>query len=145
MKSPHLLATFGLVAVLAAGTVAFAQTATGPSNGQSTGDGKGRHERKLHRIQMAKARIAKELNLTEKQKELIRPIREATRAKAKEIIANQSLSREQKREQIKQLREAARNDISQFLTAEQKAKIEAWKNKIQQRIKSRPTGVRPPA
>ncbi len=89
---------------------------------------------------MMKGRMMKELNLTEQQLTLIKPVWENAKAEMKALKGNTSLSKEEKRAKVKAIFEAARNDMNQFLDASQKAKMEQWKSRWQ----NRKSGVKPP-
>lgn len=89
---------------------------------------------------MMKGRMMKELNLTEQQLTLIKPIWESAKQQMKALKSDSAMTKEEKRAKIKSIFEAARNDMNQFLDAGQKAKMEQWKSRWQ----NRKSGNKPP-
>jgi Spy/CpxP family protein refolding chaperone len=76
--------------------------------------------------------LLNQLNLTDAQKEQIKPLREKMQADLKQIRDNNSLSPEQKREQAQTVTQQNMDDIKKILTPEQKAKLdELQKNRPQ--------------
>ena len=76
------------------------------------------------RIRERLQEVAKELNLTDEQKEKLKPIVQAEWEKVRELRADTSLSREQKIEKLKALKEELAPKVKEILTPEQLAK---WK------------------
>jgi periplasmic protein CpxP/Spy len=74
--------------------------------------------------------IAKELNLTDAQKEQLKPILQDEFQKLKALREDQSLSREQKMEKLKAIREELLPQLKAILTPEQ---IEKWQKLRQER------------
>src|SRR5690606_1481774 len=88
--------------------------------------------------------MMKSLNLTDQQKNLIKPIFASAKEKIKALRSNSSLTKEAKRAQAKAIMEAARNDMLQYLDAGQKAKLMEMKSKRSQRRTTNGGGTRQP-
>lgn len=73
------------------------------------------------------AQMAKELNLTEAQKQQLQQQREAAKEQMKAIRADQSLSEDQRREKIRALHMEQKQKMQSILTPEQKAKAESFR------------------
>ena len=80
-------------------------------------------------IQARLKQISEQLNLTDEQKEKLKPIFQEQFAKLRELRQNDTLSREDKLAKVKELREDINKKVEPILTAEQKEK---WQ-KVQQR------------
>ena len=73
--------------------------------------------------------LSTQLNLTDEQKEKLKPMLQEEFTKVRELRQNDTLSREEKTAKLKELRADLQKKVETVLTAEQKEK---WK-KIQQR------------
>ena len=80
-------------------------------------------------IQARLKQISERLDLTDEQKEKLKPIFQEQFAKLRELRQNDTLSREDKLAKVKELREDINKKVEPILTAEQKEK---WQ-KVQQR------------
>lgn len=92
-----------------------------------------RGERLRERMQ----KIATELNLTDDQKQQLKPIVQAEIEKLKELHANKSLSREQKRAQFKAARAEFAPKVKNILTPEQFAKWEQLREEFHSEARQR--------
>jgi Spy/CpxP family protein refolding chaperone len=81
------------------------------------------------RLEQQIERMTEQLELTDGQKEELRPILEAQGEKMREIMQDSSIDREQKREQFMKLRKETEPKIKQILTEEQ---YEKWQKLRQQ-------------
>ncbi|MDX1931296.1 MAG: hypothetical protein SFU56_01700 [Capsulimonadales bacterium] len=75
------------------------------------------------------ARLMKQLDLTTEQKEKIKKIQDATKAKVQPIRDNKSLTEEQKKDQLKAISKDSMKQILEVLTPEQKAKLQELRSK----------------
>ena len=71
--------------------------------------------------------LAKELNLTDSQKNQIKSIHEQERTKAQELRKNDSLTQQQKKEQFQALRESTGTQVNGVLTADQQKRFAEMK------------------
>lgn len=78
--------------------------------------------------------LARQLALTDTQRDQIRSIRQATRASIEPIRANTSLTREQKRAEVHALLESARNQARAVLTPAQLQKLDAIRDRMLDRL-----------
>ena len=124
----HLL---GATACLTLGaTLVAAQETTPPANAktneaQHMHHARGRKMARMHGMQMGY--MARDLNLTDAQKQQMKTFHEQQRTKAEAIRNNESLTKEQKREQFKALRQSGHEQMLSVLTPEQKTKMEQHK------------------
>jgi Spy/CpxP family protein refolding chaperone len=107
-----------LFAILMIGVAAQAQEKSG------TQDGKQHHKRhgKHH-----KREIAKELNLSDAQKEQLKSIREESRKQLAELKKNENITVKEAKERRKAIHDQQRTKMQSLLTAEQKQKMEQLK------------------
>lgn len=84
-----------------------------------------KRERKAQRAQRGDRmqKMAEQLNLTEAQKNQIKPIFEESHTQSKAIRQNAQLTPEQKREQMKQIRKSTMEKVHAILTVEQREKM----------------------
>lgn len=75
------------------------------------------------RIRERMQEVAKELNLTDEQKEKLKPIFQSQAEKVKELRADTNLTREQKIEKLKAIREEIAPKVKEILTP---AQFEKW-------------------
>ena len=92
-----------------------------------------RRERIRDRLQ----EVAKELNLTEDQKEKLKPILHAEMEKIKELRENKDLTREQKIEKFKAIREEAAPQVKAILTPEQLEKWQKMREEFREKVAQR--------
>jgi periplasmic protein CpxP/Spy len=90
-----------------------------------------RADRARERIQ----EVAKELNLTDEQKEKIRPVLQAEAEKLRALRQDTNLSREERQAKVKEIRDDIAAKIKPILTAEQ---YDKWQKMRQQRREQRP-------
>jgi Spy/CpxP family protein refolding chaperone len=135
MKKPFLTALAILALAPTAGLIApnsaFAEDQpqqTAPKQ-HNRGDGSGRQHGRGNRI----GRIAKQLNLTDAQKDKVKAIMKIARDKVKTIRQDASLSDEAKRQQVKAVNKQVWSDIEAILTTEQKAKLKEVREQMKQR------------
>jgi Spy/CpxP family protein refolding chaperone len=88
---------------------AQAQTEAGPHHGQQL------------------ERLSKELNLTDEQKEKVKPILDEQTKQMRATQDDTSLSQEQKRDKMKQIHQTTHSQINEILTPEQQKKFAALK------------------
>jgi periplasmic protein CpxP/Spy len=81
--------------------------------------------------------VGKELNLTDEQKEKLKPIFQAQAEKVKELRADTSLTREQKIEKFKAIRDEIAPKVKEILTAEQFAKWEKIREQFREKAGQR--------
>lgn len=121
MKAIHKVLGPAALAVTLMGA-AFAQAATGTAQDNT-------RTAREERGEQHKERASKELGLTEDQQSQLKAIHKETRTKAEAIRKDQSLSQDQKREQMKALHQSAKTQRDSVLNAEQKQKVQDWKQK----------------
>ena len=90
-------------------------------------------------------KMAEELNLTDDQKEKLKPIMKEQGEKMKALFDDSSISQEDKRAKMKELREANATKIKAILTPEQTTKFEAMQKENQERMKKYNEGHKPGA
>ena len=110
-----LACAVGLLVGLA--TVAFAAQQPPPQEGQG-----GPRGRRPMSVEARLKRMSERLNLTDEQKEKIRPILQAESDQRKALHEDQSLSPDQRRQKGRELGQATNKQIREILTPEQKAK-----------------------
>ena len=88
---------------------AQAQTEAGPHHGQQL------------------ERLSKELNLTDEQKEKVKPILDEQTKQMHAAQEDTSLTQEQKRDKMKQIHQTTHSQINEILTPEQQKKFAALK------------------
>ena len=116
MSKFAILVVVGLMASLSA----FAQdssqpasTAPAPRHGHKQGD---RAEQRLKRL-------SKKLNLTDDQKEKVRPILQDEEKQLTDMEADSTLTAQQKHKKTKEIRRSSRAQLDAILTPEQKEKL----------------------
>ncbi|MFB3915821.1 MAG: hypothetical protein ACE14M_03775 [Terriglobales bacterium] len=121
--------SFALGIVLAAGTVATAQTSKTPSltkNGTAVAKVQPSTEMRGRRPHSAADRVAnldRRVGLTAAQKSKLLPMFESTQQQMQALRNDKSLSPHQKREKFRALRQSFRAQVDQVLTPEQRAKL----------------------
>jgi periplasmic protein CpxP/Spy len=115
-----------LVALLLAGFGAFAQDSaqTPPAaNAEPLATTAPKHmhgDQAEHRLK----RLSKNLNLTDDQKEKIRPILEDEQQQMKAVEGDSTLTAQQKHKKTREIRMSSKSQMSAILTPEQKEKIQ---------------------
>lgn len=126
-----------LLAVLAWGMMALAQDtapATGTSQGNSSANAGPRHGR--HGRGMG--RMLRGLNLSDSQKQQLKPILEQQHQQMQALRNNSSLTPEQKKAQAQQIRQSTMAQVNGILTPEQQQQLkqrrQAWAGRMAQRL-----------
>ncbi len=105
-------------------------TGTKPAAEPAAGE---RGERLRHRLK----EVAQQLDLTDEQKEKLKPIFHAEMEKLKELHANTSLSREQKKEKLKSIRNEISPLVEDILTPEQRTKWKQIREELREKAAKR--------
>lgn len=82
-------------------------------------------------------KMKQRLQLSEDQMAKMKASREGLRSKLQAIKSNESLSRDQRKEQVMALRKEYKNSFDNILTAEQKEKLKAVRNKRPARMEAK--------
>jgi Spy/CpxP family protein refolding chaperone len=98
--------------------------------------------RKWHRrgggdVQQRLNHMSQELNLTDDQKEKLKPVLEDEMKQIQAVRQDNSLSRDQRREKVMQIHQSTKPQIEAVLTPEQKEKLNKMHEERQQRWKER--------
>ena len=126
-----------LGALIGLGTIALAGQQPAPGTGQTNPPARMRPATVEARLQ----RMSERLNLTQDQREKIRPLLEDEVKQMKALRDDASLSQADRRAKVREIRQATRQQIDQILTPEQKAK----RNEMRQKGRRRGwEGVQPP-
>jgi len=132
-----ILAAMSLgAAMLLTGWVFAGQQAPPPQPG-GPGGGRPRGQRIEERLE----RLSKALNLTEDQKEKLKPILQDQAQQMRALREDSSLTPEQRREKARELFKAHREEIAKILTPEQREK---WKEMRERREERREHKGGPP-
>jgi len=114
-----------LVALLLAGFGAFAQDSSQPA--PTTAGPKRLHgDQAEHRLK----RLSKRLNLTDDQKEKIRPILQDEEKQLTSLESDNTLTAQQKHRKTREIRMSSRSQMDSILTVEQKAKIQGGRTHV---------------
>lgn len=87
--------------------------------------------------------MSKELNLTDDQKDKIKPILDDEASKMKSVHDDTSLSQDQKRDKMKELRENTDSQINPILTPDQQKKYEDLKARQKAHQQAKPDESKP--
>jgi protein CpxP len=90
-------------------------------------------------------KMAEELNLTDNQKEKLKPIMKEQGEKMKAVWDDAAASQDDKRAKMKEIRDAGATKIKAVLTPEQLPKFEAMQKENQERMKKFAEGRKPGA
>lgn len=93
------------------------------------------HRALVHRVRQQMTELSEQLNLTDEQKNKIRPIIENEIKEIQGLRADSSLTKEEKIEKMKSIRQAAQEEIKKILTPEQQAKLIEAKEEMQEEAK----------
>ena len=107
-----------LIAVLLAGFSALAQDSSQPAT-TTAGPKHLRGDRAEHKLK----RLSKRLNLTDDQKEKLKPILQDEDKQLTALESDSTLSAEQKRRKSREIRMSSKSQMDAILTPEQKEKI----------------------
>jgi protein CpxP len=140
MKSMRLIAPALIAVSLLVVSLAWAQGGNPPAStkesGQTSGYGQtaaeqtaARHDRMHDRLEW----LSKELNLTDGQKEKLKPILQDEGKQMGAVHDDSSLTPDQKRDKVKQIRETSRPQIQAVLTPEQQEKFKNLKEEARER------------
>ncbi len=110
---------FVLVACLLSG-LAFAQDTTQSASPAPTPQKQARRDQAQRRLQ----HLSQQLNLTDDQKEKLRPIIQDEVQQMKSVHDDSSLTQQQRHRKMRQIHESFRPQIEAVLTPEQKQKLE---------------------
>lgn len=122
-----------LLATLAS-TVALAQnSSSGMQQGTSGGQEAG-HERRHDRLEW----LSKELNLSDQQKEKLKPILQDEAKQLRAVHEDSSLTPDQKRDKVKQIRKTFRPQIQAVLTPEQQEKFKNLREEAREKRQGKP-------
>lgn len=77
------------------------------------------------------------LNLTQDQKDKMRPIMQQQREQMRQVFQDQSLSREQRMQKMQQIRENSTSQIRALLTPDQQQKFDEHEQQMKQRMQQR--------
>jgi protein CpxP len=134
MKKPLLALTLSafLGAAIAAPAPQAADAQAGGQEGQA-----GHHGRQAMDPQKRVDMLAKQLNLTDDQKQKLLPILTEQREKMKSIRDDTSLSRDDRFQKMRDLRQDTDNKINPILTDEQKQKYADMQQKTRERMEQR--------
>jgi len=102
--------------------IGLATLATAAQQPPQEGEGGPRKRQPMSRVEERLKRMTERLNLTDEQREKIRPILQGEADQFKALHEDKSLSPEQRREKGREIRQATNKQIGEFLTPEQKAK-----------------------
>jgi len=111
-----------LVALLLAGFGAFAQDSSQPA-ATTAGPKHMGGDRAEHKLK----KLSKRLNLTDDQKEKIRPILQDQEKQLKSLESDTTLTAQQKHEKARDIRMSSKSQMADILTPEQKEKIQSRK------------------
>ena len=109
-----------LAGLLLAGCAVFAQDSAPPPPATSAPQ---QHKKHGDAAEKRLKRASKRLNLTDEQKEKIRPIFQDEQKQMNEIEAESTLTPQQKHKKMRQIRLASRSQMDAILTPEQKEKM----------------------
>ena len=118
MQRTRIMTWLGCAISLLIGLATLAPAAQQPAQ---EGQGGPRGRRPMS-VDARLKRMSERLNLTDEQKEKIRPILQSEADQLKTLREDKSLSPEQGREKVRQIRQATNKQIREILTPEQKAK-----------------------
>jgi Spy/CpxP family protein refolding chaperone len=141
MKKYRFFASLTLTALLALGTLAWAQDST-PSGGQSnatSGTGTAENDPAENRVR----HIADQLNLTPEQRDQIRPIVKQEAEQIQAVRNDNSLTPEQKQAKLREIHQTFRPQIAKVLTPEQKQKFKEMKEEGREHHRGMRGGVPP--
>jgi Spy/CpxP family protein refolding chaperone len=84
-------------------------------------------------------RLSQELNLTDEQKEKVKPILDEQSKQMQATQDDTSLSQEQKRDKMKQIHQTTHSQINEILTPEQQKKFAELKEQHKEQRKESPS------
>lgn len=120
--------SFTLLATVAF-AVALAQSSSSEMQQGTTGGQAARHERTYDRLEW----LSKELNLSDEQKEKLKPILHDEAKQMRAVHEDSSLTPDQKRDKAKQIRKTFRPQIQAVLTPEQQEKFKTLKQEAREK------------
>jgi Spy/CpxP family protein refolding chaperone len=116
-----------VVAGLLASLSAFAQDSSQPAPATPAAPAAKHAHRQGDRAEQRLNRLSKKLNLTDDQKEKIRPILQDEDKQLTEMEADSALTAQQKHKKTKEIRRSSRSQLVAILTPEQKEKLPSGK------------------
>ena len=102
--------------------IGFATLAPAVQQPPQEGEGGPRKPRVMSVVDRRLKRMTERLNLTDEQREKIRPILQGEADQFKVLREDKSLAQDERREKGHQIRQATNKQINEFLTPEQRAK-----------------------
>ncbi len=124
-----------IAALLLAGFTAFAQDSSQPAPATP---GPKRHPMAADRAAHRLMRLSKHLNLTDDQKEKLRPILQEEVQQMKGVQGDASTTPQQKRKQMREIRMSSRSQMAAILTPEQKEKLRSGRGRPEGRHRMGP-------
>jgi periplasmic protein CpxP/Spy len=115
-----------LVGALLASSTAFAQDSaqTPPATGATSAPAHSKHSgTHPDRAEQRLKRLNKKVNLTDDQKEKVRPILQNEEKQTADLDSDTTLTPQQKHKKTREIRMASRSQIDEILTPEQKEKL----------------------
>lgn len=126
------MTTNTLMAVLAAaGTLSWQSQSLAAERAQAAGG------QRLARFRERLQDLAADLNLTDAQREKLKPIWQEQMEKMRELWQDQTLSRQEKLEKFKAIQEEMEPKLKQILTAEQFEKWQKQRETLREQAKNR--------
>ena len=116
-----------VVAGLLASLSAFAQDSSQPAPATPAAPAAKHAHRQGDRAEQRLNRLSKKLNLTDDQKEKVRPILQDEEKQLTDMEADSTLTAQQKHKKTKEIRRSSRAQLDAILTPEQKEKLPSRK------------------
>lgn len=132
------LGTLGFVVLLFFGcslTTRAQDAATQESRAQAQTENGMHHGQRAGQLE----RLTQELNLTDEQKEKVKPILDEQSKQMRVTQDDTSLSQEQKRDKMKQIHQTTHSQINEILTPEQQKKFAELKEQHKEQRKESPS------
>lgn len=115
---------FPILACLLIGLAALSTTSASAQGRSNSNGDQPQNDNRRAAIKERLQEIAKQLQLTDAQKEQLRPIFREEAQKVRQVRQDTTLTREQKRDQLKEIRQDLAAKVKPILTPEQ---LEKWK------------------
>lgn len=135
MKNWRVVVIAAAVAALAGMGVAFAETAQDPAAQSQVQDGqmKGPKKKSRQTPEERLKRMGKQLQLTDQQKEQIKPILLEESEQIKAMKGDKTLNRQQKIDKMREIRDANHEKIRALLNPDQQQKLDQMREKAMAR------------
>lgn len=121
-----------VTSLLLASGVAFSQRTTDLAGLAPQAAGGTQSDEARAKLQDALTQISTELNLTDEQKEKIKPILQSEFSQLKTVRDDTSMSPDQKKAKAKEIHDSASTQISSILTPEQQQKWQSMKERARE-------------